>query len=108
QSTETIIQTREIVKRILRGEDPRLMVVVGPCSIHDERSALEYAERLSQLAKEVNDQLFVVMRVYFEKPRTTLGWKGLINDPWLDDSFDMAEGLRIARRLLLRIVEMGL
>ncbi len=105
---ETIVQTREAVKRILQGDDPRLMVVVGPCSIHDEQSALDYAEKLSRLARQVSDQLFVLMRVYFEKPRTTLGWKGLINDPWMDDSFDVGEGLRIARRLLLKIAGMGL
>lgn len=108
RAAETIVRTRETVKRIIRGEDPRLMVVVGPCSIHNEQAALDYAERLAKLARRVEDRLFVLMRVYFEKPRTTLGWKGLINDPWLDDSFDMGEGLRIARRLLLTIVEMGL
>jgi 3-deoxy-7-phosphoheptulonate synthase len=107
-ANETILRTREIVKQILRGDDPRLMVVVGPCSIHDERAAVDYAQRLRRLAERVQDQLFVLMRVYFEKPRTTLGWKGLINDPRLDDSFAVSEGLRIARRLLLTIAEMGL
>jgi 3-deoxy-7-phosphoheptulonate synthase len=105
---ETIVATRDTVKRILQGEDPRLMVVVGPCSIHDEKCAREYAERLAELSRQVEDRLFLLMRVYFEKPRTTLGWKGLINDPWLDDSFDVAEGLRIARRLLIRIADLGL
>ncbi|MBW3599894.1 MAG: 3-deoxy-7-phosphoheptulonate synthase [Planctomycetes bacterium] len=108
EANETIVRTREVVKRILQGEDPRLMVVVGPCSIHDEQAALEYAQRLRRLAKQVEDQLLVLMRVYFEKPRTTLGWKGLINDPRLDDSFAVSEGLRIARRLLLTIAEMDL
>jgi 3-deoxy-7-phosphoheptulonate synthase len=108
RANATIVETREIVKRIIQGEDPRLMVIVGPCSIHDERAACEYAERLHRLAQHVQDRLFVLMRVYFEKPRTTLGWKGLINDPHLDDSFDVAEGLRIARRLLQTIAEMGL
>ena len=84
------------------------MLVVGPCSIHDEKSALEYARRLAELARRVTDRLFVLMRVYFEKPRTTVGWKGLINDPHLDDTFDISEGLRIARRILLRIAELGL
>jgi 3-deoxy-7-phosphoheptulonate synthase len=105
---ETIVATRDTVKRILQGEDTRLMVVVGPCSIHDERCACEYAERLAELAHKVEDRLFLLMRVYFEKPRTTLGWKGLINDPWLDDSFDVGEGLRIARRLLIKFAELGL
>ena len=86
-SNATIVRTREAVKRILQGEDPRVMVVVGPCSIHNEQAALDYAERLKRLAERVEDRLLVLMRVYFEKPRTTLGGKGLINEPWLDDSF---------------------
>jgi hypothetical protein len=84
----------------LRQEDPRLLVVIGPCSIHDEKSALEYAARLSQLQKEFADKMEIVMRVYFEKPRTTIGWKGLINDPHLDGSQDIETGLKIARKLL--------
>jgi 3-deoxy-7-phosphoheptulonate synthase len=108
RANAAVVETREAVKRILAGNDPRLMVVVGPCSIHDERSAIEYANRLRGLAGKVEDRLLLLMRVYFEKPRTTVGWKGLINDPWLDDSFDVAEGLRIARRLLMAIDEMGL
>ena len=96
------------MKNILAGDDPRLLAVVGPCSIHDEKSGLEFAQRLTELARRVQDRVFVLMRVYFEKPRTTVGWKGLINDPHLDDTFDISEGLRIARRILLRIAEMGL
>src|SRR5436190_2199681 len=107
-AAETVVQAREVVKRILGGSDPRLLVIVGPCSIHDERVALEYAGRLAKLARQVEDRLSVLMRVYFEKPRTTVGWKGLINDPHLDDTFDITEGLRIARRILLAIAELGL
>lgn len=107
-ANDTVISARDQMKRILRKEDSRLVVIVGPCSIHDEASALEYARRLAELSKEVGDQLVLVMRTYFEKPRTTIGWKGLINDPHLDGTYDMALGLRIARELLLRINEMGL
>ena len=101
-------KARDAVKQILRREDPRLLVVVGPCSIHDVDAALDYAERLAALANEVGDSLLLVMRTYFEKPRTTVGWKGLINDPHLDDSFEVAEGLGIARRLLLRLADLDL
>jgi len=104
----TVAQARERVIRILNQEDPRLLVVIGPCSIHDEKSALEYAARLSKLQKEFADKMEIVMRVYFEKPRTTIGWKGLINDPHLDGSQDIETGLKIARKLLLEIVGMGL
>lgn len=104
----TVVNARETVKRILTGDDDRLMVIVGPCSIHDHTAALEYARKLKQLADVVADKIFVVMRVYFEKPRTTVGWKGLINDPHLNDTFDIATGLRIARRILLEIVTMEL
>ncbi len=107
-SLETVLEGRETIRAILRGEDPRMLVVVGPCSIHDVKAALEYAERLAALRRRVADRLYVVMRVYFEKPRTTIGWKGLINDPHLDGSFDMSEGLRLARKLLLDITAMGL
>lgn len=107
-ATDTVIRSREAVKNVLSGVDRRLMVVVGPCSIHDRKAGIEYARRLSQLSKQVADRLFVVMRVYFEKPRTTVGWKGLINDPHLDDSFDIGSGLRIAREILLEINELGL
>lgn len=103
-----VTRARQAVKNILRREDPRLLVVVGPCSIHDVDAAFDYAERLASLAREVDDSLLLVMRSYFEKPRTTVGWKGLINDPHLDDSFEVGEGLEIARRLLLRLADLGL
>ncbi len=106
-ANETILSGRDGITRILRKEDKRLLVIVGPCSIHDEKAAFEYAERLKNLRKQVNETLLVVMRVYFEKPRTTVGWKGLINDPTLDGTCDMLEGLRKARRILLRINEIG-
>ena len=108
QANELVARSREAVIRILAREDPRLLVVVGPCSIHDLEGALEYARRLSALRWELSDRLEIVMRVYFEKPRTTLGWKGLINDPHLDGSHDIDAGLRQARRLLLAITDMGL
>jgi 3-deoxy-7-phosphoheptulonate synthase len=104
----TVARSRERIIRILRQEDPRLLVVIGPCSIHEKKSALEYAERLSAMRKEFADRMEIVMRVYFEKPRTTIGWKGLINDPHLDGSQDIETGLKIARELLLEIVRMGL
>ncbi len=104
----TVYHGREAVKNILHQKDPRLLVIVGPCSIHDEKGALEYAEKLNQLRKEFASHLEIVMRVYFEKPRTTIGWKGLINDPHLDNSQDIESGLKIARRLLLDITAMGL
>lgn len=103
----TVHAARTAVHRILDGQDHRLLVVVGPCSIHDTEAARDYARRLKTLAAEVSDTLFLVMRAYFEKPRTTVGWKGLVNDPHLDDSFKIADGLRIARKLLLEISEMG-
>ena len=93
---------------ILRGEDDRLLAVVGPCSIHDPEAALEYAAKLKEVAKKIEKDVFVIMRVYFEKPRTTVGWKGLINDPALDDSFDINRGLRVARGLLLDLANMGI
>ncbi len=105
---ETIANGRETVRRILSRQDHRLMVVIGPCSIHDVEAAKDYARRLKTLADEVHDTLFVVMRVYFEKPRTTVGWKGLINDPYLNDSFKIQEGLHIGRQLLLDISALGL
>ena len=110
--SETALQTvshgRQVVRDILDGKDHRLFLVIGPCSIHDLKAAHEYAERLKALAETVSDTLFLVMRVYFEKPRTTVGWKGLINDPYLDDSFKIQDGLHIGRRLLLDLAEMGL
>src|SRR5690606_26589416 len=93
---------------ILDRKDPRLFVVVGPCSIHDVDAAMDYAQRLKILAEEVSETLYLVMRVYFEKPRTSVGWKGLINDPHMDDTFRIEEGLRIGRRLLLDIAALGL
>jgi 3-deoxy-7-phosphoheptulonate synthase len=105
---DAVALARQRVIRILQQEDPRLLVVIGPCSIHDEKSALEYATRLSRLQKEFADRMEIVMRVYFEKPRTTIGWKGLINDPHLDGSQDIETGLKIARRMLLEIGGMGL
>jgi 3-deoxy-7-phosphoheptulonate synthase len=108
KATQTVIQARDAARNILAGLDRRLLVVVGPCSIHDPAAALEYARRLQSLRKELNDQLLIVMRVYFEKPRTTTGWKGLIYDPHMDGSSDIACGLRVARKLLLEINAMGL
>jgi 3-deoxy-7-phosphoheptulonate synthase len=108
EAVATVAMSRERIIRVLRQEDPRLLVVVGPCSIHDQRSALEYAQRLSVLRKELADRMEIVMRVYFEKPRTTIGWKGLINDPHLDGSELIDEGIKIARRLLVQIAGMGL
>ncbi|MGA6106571.1 3-deoxy-7-phosphoheptulonate synthase [Pseudomonas solani] len=104
----TVAHGREVVRNILDGKDHRLFVVVGPCSIHDIKAAHEYADRLKGLAAEVSDTLFLVMRVYFEKPRTTVGWKGLINDPYLDDSFKIQDGLHIGRQLLRDLAEKGL
>src|SRR5437660_6071259 len=101
-------RTGKEVTRVLRGEDDRLLVIVGPCSIHDPVAGLDYARRLKKLADGLGHDLRIVMRVYFEKPRTTVGWKGLINDPHLDGSFAINEGLRLARRLLLDLVELGL
>ena len=103
-----VLAGRDTIKRILERADSRLFLVVGPCSIHDPAAALDYGRRLAALAREVQDTFFVVMRVYFEKPRTTVGWKGLINDPDLDDSFQIEKGLRIARKLLLELNELGL
>jgi len=107
RAEEFVLQSRETLQRILDRQDPRLFVIVGPCSIHDLRAARDYAQRLKQLAAAVADTLFIVMRVYFEKPRTTVGWKGLINDPYMDDSFHIEEGLQMARGLLLELAEMG-
>ncbi len=108
RAQRTVSAGRQVVRDILDGKDHRLFVVVGPCSIHDIKAAHEYAERLKVLAEEVSDTLYLVMRVYFEKPRTTVGWKGLINDPYLDDSFKIQDGLHIGRKLLLDLAEMGL
>jgi len=107
-ATGTILAGRHDVERVLAGEDPRVIAVVGPCSIHDPEAARDYAARLKQAADRVADRLLVIMRVYFEKPRTTVGWKGLINDPHLDGTFDVAAGLRLARGLLIEIAGLGL
>ena len=108
KSAEFVASSRQQIKDILWSRDPRMMVVVGPCSIHDPKAAIEYAERLAKLNDQLKDQLLLVMRVYFEKPRTTIGWKGLINDPDLNGSHQIPKGLGIARRLLLDITAMGL
>ncbi|WP_435219798.1 3-deoxy-7-phosphoheptulonate synthase [Luminiphilus sp. nBUS_07] len=105
---DRVAETREAIENILDRTDHRLMVVVGPCSIHDVNAAMEYAQKLKHLAEQVDDTLLLVMRVYFEKPRTTVGWKGLINDPHLDDSFDIEAGLTIGRSLLKDIQQLGL
>lgn len=108
RAEHTVLEGRHSLERILDRRDHRLMVVVGPCSIHDPAAAMDYAQRLKRVADEVADTLFVVMRVYFEKPRTTTGWKGLINDPHMDDSFDIEQGLQLARKVLSDINELGL
>jgi 3-deoxy-7-phosphoheptulonate synthase len=104
----TVVEARETIREILAGRDRRMLCIVGPCSIHDPDAALDYARRLAKLKDATSDRLYIIMRVYFEKPRTTIGWKGLINDPHMDDSCDMREGLRIARRLLIEINRLGL
>ncbi|KGM26874.1 3-deoxy-7-phosphoheptulonate synthase [Photorhabdus luminescens] len=104
----TVRKARKTIHQILTGEDDRLLVVIGPCSIHDPKAAMEYAGRLNELREELKEDLEVVMRVYFEKPRTTIGWKGLINDPHMNHSFDINDGLRLARQLLRDINDMGL
>lgn len=108
KAAATVLGARERIKAILRGEDSRLLVIVGPCSVHDVAAAQEYATAIAELHQRHRHQLEVVMRVYFEKPRTTVGWKGLINDPHLDHSYDINTGLRLARGLLLHLAELGL
>jgi len=108
RAAQTVTAGRDAVQAALAGEDPRLLVVTGPCSIHDVAGALDYARRLAELKKQVERELLLVMRVYFEKPRTTVGWKGLINDPGLDGSFAIDKGVRLARSLLLEIANLGL
>ena len=108
QGGVTVAQARHAIHRILNSEDDRLLVIVGPCSIHDPDAALEYAALLHRAAEELTEDLFIVMRVYFEKPRTTVGWKGLINDPDLDNSFQINKGLHLARKLLSDLADMGL
>ena len=107
-AARTVHEGREAVHNILHGKDDRLVIIVGPCSVHDPKAALEYAGRLKAIRDELHDDLHIIMRVYFEKPRTTVGWKGLINDPHLDDSFMIEEGLHIGRKLLLDIISLGL
>jgi 3-deoxy-7-phosphoheptulonate synthase len=107
-ASTTVYEGRETIKRILDRKDPRLFIVVGPCSIHDPIAGYDYAQRLKKLADQVHDTLYLVMRVYFEKPRTSVGWKGFINDPRMDDSFHIEEGMEQARAFLLRVTELGL
>lgn len=108
EASTSVFNGREAISNIFNGKDDRLLVVVGPCSIHDPKAAIEYGERLVKLREKYKDTLEVVMRVYFEKPRTTVGWKGLINDPYLDNSFKLNDGLRLGRKLLLDLNHMGL
>ena len=108
RGNECIAGARRTIEAILDGRDPRLLAVVGPCSIHDTRAAVEYAQRLRELAERVQDRIFLLMRVYFEKPRTIVGWKGLINDPDLDGSYHINKGLRLARQLLADLADLGL
>ena len=107
-AANTVYETRQAIHRILHEEDDRLIVIIGPCSVHDPNAARDYAKRLRELQVELKDDLLIVMRVYFEKPRTTVGWKGLINDPDLDGTFHINKGLRLARQLLLDVNNMGL
>ncbi len=107
-ATSTVLSTRTAIQKILRGEDKRLLVIAGPCSIHDPVAAHDYASRLQEQIKHYEKELLIIMRVYFEKPRTTVGWKGLINDPGLDDSFRINDGLRLARKLLLELADRGI
>ena len=108
EAVQTIQKGRQVIRDILDRKDHRIFMVIGPCSIHDVDAAKDYAQRLKALADEVSDTIYLVMRVYFEKPRTTVGWKGLINDPYMNDTFKIQDGLHIARRLLLDLAEMGL
>jgi 3-deoxy-7-phosphoheptulonate synthase len=107
-TAQTVFDTRHAIHRILHDEDDRLLVIIGPCSVHDPKAALDYAQRLKPVRDRLHDDLEIVMRVYFEKPRTTVGWKGLINDPTLDDKFEINTGLRLARNLLLQINNIGM
>ncbi|EAT12747.1 3-deoxy-7-phosphoheptulonate synthase AroG [Bermanella marisrubri] len=108
EAADTVAQARSDIQSRLQNKDDRLLVIIGPCSIHDPQAALEYAGRLIRMREKYKDQLNIVMRVYFEKPRTTVGWKGLINDPYLDNSFAINDGLRLARKLLLDLNDMGM
>ena len=106
-AAKTVYQARQAVYRILDGDDDRLLVIIGPCSIHDPNAAMEYGQRLKAIADELSSELLIIMRVYFEKPRTTVGWKGLINDPDLDDSYHINKGVHLARNLLVKLSDMG-
>ena len=108
ESARTVVESRSVVDAIIGHRDPRMLAVVGPCSIHDPAAAIDYARRLNALRKEIEDRIFVVMRIYFEKPRTRLGWRGMILDPHLDGTYDVQFGLRVARSILLKITGMGL
>jgi 3-deoxy-7-phosphoheptulonate synthase len=108
QASKTVFETRAAISNILNNKDQRLLVVIGPCSIHDPEAAIEYAKKLQPLREKYKDSLEIVMRVYFEKPRTTVGWKGLINDPFLDNTFRINDGLKLARKLLVDLNHMGL
>ena len=107
-ASSTTFESRKAIHNILKDKDDRLLVIVGPCSIHDTEAAIEYGKRLKVLRDELGDRLEIVMRVYFEKPRTTVGWKGLINDPYMDDTFKLNDGLRFGRKLLLDLTDMGM
>lgn len=107
-STRTVVESREVINHIIGKKDRRLLAIVGPCSIHDVKAGYEYAERLADLRERIKDRIYVIMRVYFEKPRTTLGWRGLIMDPYLDGSYDIEAGLKMARKLLVDITSLGL
>src|SRR5712691_10943098 len=108
KTEELTYRTRQAIHRLLHGSDDRMLVIIGPCSMHDPKAGLEYARRLVEMRKELEQDLVIVMRVYFEKPRTVVGWKGLINDPFLDGSFQINKGLRLARGLLLELLQLGL
>jgi 3-deoxy-7-phosphoheptulonate synthase len=108
EAEQTVVQGRRDIQAILHGEDSRFLVIAGPCSIHDEKAAREYARNLAEISEKVSDRMVIVMRVYFEKPRTTVGWKGLLYDPHLNDTFDIGTGLKMGRKLLLDVAEMGL
>ena len=107
KAADTVINARKEIQNIMDDRDDRLVVVTGPCSIHDPKSAIEYANRLAVLREKYKDTLHIIMRVYFEKPRTTVGWKGLINDPYLDHSYKINDGLRIGRKLMLDVNNLG-
>ena len=108
EMSDLVLRSRQEIRDVLHGRDDRLLVIVGPCSIHDPKAAREYAERLAAVNRELNDRLVIVMRTYFEKPRTTIGWKGLINDPDLDGRFNIRKGMWLARKVLTDVLSLGL